>query len=150
MTTTPPSKTTSAVATLLGVVVGPFAVAALVIWVMSGFSDYEKVASAFVRDVASGRCEAAYQRMASPYRASVPQVRFCASLARNAWFRGATGVSFSRTVNNSGGASGTGTMQRAAGDVAVRVHFIEEGDAWLITNVTVGGLNAVPSPADAP
>lgn len=150
MTTKPADKASSTVAVLLGAVVGPFVVAAIVIWVMSGFSDYEKVASAFVRDVAGGRCEAAYARMATPYRASVPRERFCASLARNAWFRGATGVTFARTVNNSGGASGSGTMQRASGDVAVRVHFVEEGDAWTITNVTVAGSNAVPSPADAP
>lgn len=143
-------KPMSPVAVAVGAIVGPLAGVALFLWVMSGFADYEKVATDFVRDAAAGRYAAAHQRMAQPYRASVPLPRFEASLARNAWFRGATSVSLRRTVSQTGGSYGVGTLHRAAGAVDVRVYFVEEGDAQKITNVVIAGANAVPSPAEVP
>ena len=143
-------KPASTTAVAIGAIVGPLVAVAIFLWVMSGFADYERVATDFVRDAAAGRYEAAHGRMARPYRASVPPERFRASLARNAWYRGATSVSFRRTVNNSGGAYGAGTMHRADGEVDVRVYFVEEGDALKITNVVIAGANAVPSPAEVP
>ena len=143
-------KPPSTALVLLGAIGGPLLFVGLFVWMMSGFAAYEAVASGFVREVAAGRYEAAYGRMASPYRASVPLERFRASLSHNAWFRGATSVDISRTVSNHGGTSASGTMLRPGGEVGVRFHFVEEGDVERITNVVIGGANAVPSPAEAP
>ncbi len=145
-----PRKQPSTLVVLVAVLGGPLVFVGLFVWLMNSFASYDRVAGDFVRDVAGSRYEAAYRRMASPYRASVPLERFRAGISRNAWFRGATGVDINRAGSNSGGASASGQLLRPEGAVPIRIHFIEEGGEDRITSVVIAGTNALPSPADSP